>query len=120
MARAVSTPSHASTRTPLEEGVALFGECGDLDGQPMSAEVRTIRTGQESDGGVHRRCTAIYKIYQNCGWLYSQPLTISMIIFDAAVRLAVVDFDTDHAALASVGRQATTTKLCSVRTHDLC
>lgn len=37
MARAVSTPSHASTWTPLEEGVALFGECGDLDGQPMSA-----------------------------------------------------------------------------------
>ena len=33
----VSTPLHASTWTPLNEGVASFGVDGDADGQPMSA-----------------------------------------------------------------------------------
>lgn len=37
MARTVSTPSHASTWTPLNQIFARFGEGGDAEGQPMSA-----------------------------------------------------------------------------------
>ena len=47
-------------------------------------------------------------------------LTIFTIRFDAAVKFAMSDADTDRATFASAGRQATTTELCNVPTHDQC
>jgi hypothetical protein len=47
-----------------------------------------------------------------------QPLTIAMVMFDEAVKMAVVDVVTDHAAIVSAGRWSATTMLCRVRTHD--
>jgi len=47
-----------------------------------------------------------------------QPLTTSMVMVDEAVKMAVVDVVTNHAAIVSAGRWAATTMLCSVRTHD--
>lgn len=120
MVRTMSTPLHASTWTPLNEGAARFGVGGDADGQPMSAlRYRLFKRVRRALVAV-RRFSAIHKIKQSCGLSYSPPLTIFTIISDAAVKFAMSDVDTDRAPFASAGRQAMTTELCNVPTHDQC
>lgn len=75
----------------------------------VSAGVQAVRKSQESARHVHCRCSAVYEICQNDGLSLIQPLTISMVIFYRAVKLAVVNVDTDRADLGSAGRQAATT-----------
>ena len=75
----------------------------------VSAGVQAVRKSQESVRHVHYRCSAIYEICQNDGFSLIQPLTISMVMFDRAVKLVVFNVDTDRAVLASAGRQAATT-----------
>jgi len=84
----------------------------------VSTEVQTVRKYQESVRHVYWRCSAIYKICQDCGLSCAQPLTISIIVFNRSVKLAVTDDDTGRAALSPAGRQAATTWLCNFRTHD--
>ena len=75
----------------------------------VSAGVQAVRKSQESARHVQCRCSAIHEICQHEGFSLIQPLTISMVMFDRAVKLVVFNVDTDRAVLASAGRQAATT-----------